>query len=186
MLRLLAPALLLGLAACGDSSQRYAVPQVAPGERIGIGFASLEVRDVELPTYAQSEEIYVEGADGALVSSADLLWADDPSRASTLELARELASLTGVIVAPEPWPFDPYPAGRVEVRVEEFVASRLGAFRLSGQYFVAALDESGRDRARLFDISVPLDPEAGPAAIAAARAAAMTELARTIARDGLR
>ncbi|SHI32812.1 PqiC family protein [Wenxinia saemankumensis] len=186
MTRLLAPGLLLLLAACGDPALRYAVPQVTPAERVSIGFSSVEVRDVELPLYAQSEEIYVEDETGALVSSTDLLWADDPSRASTLELARALSSLTGVVVAPEPWPFDLFPAARVEVRVEEFVASRAGAFRLSGQYFIAALDESGRDRARLFELSAPLPAEAGPAEIAAARAAAMAQLAETIARDGLR
>ena len=97
-----------------------------------------------------------------------------------------LARLTDVVVAPEPWPFEPYPAARVEVRIEEFIASRRGAFRLSGQYFIAAIDESGRDRARLFDLSVPLSPEAGPGEIAVARGQAMAALAETIALDGLR
>ena len=174
------------LAACGGPELRLAVPPATPSEPVGIGFSSIEVRDVTLPTYAQLESIFVEDAAGMLVGTDELLWADDPARAATLELSRALAELTGVPVAPEPWPFEPYPAARLEVRVEEFVASRRGEFRLSGQYFVAALDESGRDRARLFRISVPLDPEAPPQAIAAARGQAMLRLAEEIARDGLR
>jgi uncharacterized lipoprotein YmbA len=182
----LAPVLIL-LAACGgDPAQRFAVPQVAPAESVRIGFSSIEVRDVTLPTYAQSEEISIEGLDGAITSSSSLLWADDPGRAATLELARALATITDVPVAAEPWPFEPYPAVRVEVRVEEFIASLAGEFRLSGQYFVAALDGSRRDRARLFDVSVPLVPEATPAQIAAARGQAMGDLAILIAREGLR
>lgn len=180
--------LIATLAACGgaDPTQRFAVPPVAPEERVSIGFSSIEVRDVALPSYAQSDEIFVEGLDGALTSSSELLWADDPGRAATLELARALALITDVPVAPEPWPFDPYPAARVEVRVEEFIARLSGEFRLSGQYFIAALDGSRRDRARLFSLSVPLPEEAGPAAIAAARSSAMSDLALQIARDGLR
>lgn len=174
------------LAACGGPELRIAVPPAEPDQRVGIGFSSLEVSDVTLPTYAQSESIFVEDESGTLVGTDDLLWADDPARAATLELSRALASLTGVPVAPEPWPFEPYPAARLEVRVEEFVASQRGEFRLAGQYFVAALDESGRDRARLFRLSVPLDAEATPTQIAAARGQAMLALAEDIARNALR
>ncbi|GGL64495.1 PqiC family protein [Wenxinia marina] len=186
MKRTLPLALVALLAACGGPEVRIAVPPAEAPERVGIGFSSIEVRDITLPTYAQSESIFVEEADGTLVGSDDLLWADDPQRAATLELSRALAEITDVPVAPEPWPFEPYPAARVEVRVEEFVASRSGAFRLAGQYFVAALDGSGRDRARLFRLSVPLAVDAGPGQIAAARGQAMAALADRIARDGLR
>ncbi|WP_373353086.1 membrane integrity-associated transporter subunit PqiC [Pseudoroseicyclus sp. CXY001] len=182
------PLLLLPLAGCSFLSgpdQLYAVPISTPGETIPIAFSSVEVRDVTLPTYANYEEIYVEGADGTLQAEDGLLWADDPARAASLELVRALSALTGVIVAGEPWPFDPYPAARVEVRVEEMIASRRGEFRLSGQYFVAALDGSQRDSAHLFAITTPLGEEAGAAEIAAARGSAVAELARQIARGGL-
>lgn len=177
---------LASLAACGDPAQRYAVPAVTPLATVGISYRSVEVREVTLPTYAQLEEIFVETEDGALTSSTALLWADDPTRATTLELTRALSAITGARVASEPWPFDSYADVRVEVRVEEFIASARGEFRLSGQYFVATLDGGSRDRALPFRVSVPMAGNAGPAGIAAARGAAMTQLAEQIARDGLR
>jgi hypothetical protein len=174
------------LTACSPPPQRFAVPAVPVTEEVSIAYASVEVRDVLLPTYASLEEIFVETADGSLTSSPQLLWADDPTRAATLELTRSLSAITGARVASEPWPFDSYAEVRVEVRVEEFIASERGEFRLSGQYFVATFDGEGRDRAVPFRLTVPLIPEAGPAQIAAARAAVMAELAASIARDGLR
>ena len=177
----------LVLAACGGDPQlRFATPSVEPGGRVATSFPSVEVRDVSLPLYAQAEEIAVENTDGSITLSDDYLWADDPSRAVTLELSRSLAEITGNPTAPEPWPFEAYPAARVEVRVEQMVASRSGVFRLSGQYFVVDMEGRGRDRAALFDVSAPLDPEAGPNAIATARAGVVAELAQVIARDGLR
>lgn len=182
---LLLPLLLLPAACAREPQLRFAVPDLPAPERVSIAFSSLEVRDVSLPSYAQLEEIQIEAEDGAIGRSG-LLWADDPVRGASLELVRALGQISGVVVAGEPWPFDPYPAARLEVRMEEFVASRLGAFRVSGQYFVAALDGSSRNGAHLFAITVPLDPEAGAPAIAAARARAMQELALQIAREGLR
>lgn len=185
MIRAAALAAIVTLAACGGPELRIAVPTAEPAERVGIFFPSIEVRDVSLPTYAQSESIFVEDEAGTLVGTDELLWADDPPRAATLELSRALAALTGASVAPEPWPFDAYPAARVEVRFEEFVASRRGEFRLAGQYFVADLEGTGRDAARLFRLSVPLAPEAGPLEIAAARGRAMLALAEDIAGNAL-
>lgn len=184
------PSLLIAfavLAGCAsDPALRFAVPAAPPEETVSISYRSVEIREIALPTYAQLEEIFIETEEGALTSSASLLWADDPSRASTMELTRALAAVTGARVASEPWPFDSFPEVRVEVRVDEFVASRLGVFRLSGQAFVATLDAVGRDRAINFAISVPLDPEAGPRQIAVARGASLNQLALQIARDGLR
>lgn len=187
----LLPLCLLIAACSGAPEQRFAVPAVAPEARVSIGYRSIEVRDIALPTYAQSEDIFIETADGALTSS-EVLWADDPSRAATLELARALSTITGARVASEPWPFSGYADARLEVRVEEFVASARGEFRIAGQYFVAPEEGLGRDRAGDFRIAVPLRTNAdgvvdlGPASIAEARARAMAELAENVARDGLR
>ncbi len=54
-----------GLAACG-TPERFAVslPEVTRTERIA--FASVEVRDVSLPSYAAADEINVQAADGTL------------------------------------------------------------------------------------------------------------------------
>ena len=175
---------LVFLTACGAEERFIAAPQVVATERVPSRFASIEVREVSLPTYASSEKIYVE-ADGGALAISELLWADDPTRAVTLALSRNLAEITGARVAPEPWPFDSFPAARVDVRVERFISTADGALVLAGQYFVADMDGEGRDRARLFSLSAPLSGAVTPAAAAEARARLVTELALRIARDGL-
>ncbi len=182
----LAVALLVGLAACGGPELRYAVPQVAPTEKVSIAFASVELREITLPTYAALEEIYIETPEGVITPAEDLLWADDPVRAATLELSRALRLSTGARVASEPWPFDDFAEARVEVRVEEFLADAQGRFKVAGQYFVATRDALGRDRAETFEIAVPIPQAAGASGVAAARATAMTQLAQIIAKTGLR
>jgi hypothetical protein len=81
-------ALLALLAACGGPELRYAVPQITPTEKVSIAFASVEVREITLPTYAALEEIFVETPEGVITTADKLLWADDPARAATLELSR--------------------------------------------------------------------------------------------------
>ena len=178
-------ALLSGCGLFRGEPLRIAVPPPVADGRISIGFASVEVLEASLPTYADGEEIYVQGVGGAL-SETGALWADDPSRAITLELSRALGELTGARVAPDPWPFDESAEARLDLRLAEFGPDLTrGEFVLRGQYFVAAFDESGRDRSREFRATAPLPPEPGPAAIAAARSAATVTLAREIAADGL-
>lgn len=172
------------LAGCAAEDRFISAPQVTATERVASRFSSIEVREVSLPTHASSEEIYVEAEGGGLAVS-ELLWADDPTRAVTLALSRNLAEITGARVAPEPWPFDAYPAARVDVRVERFLSQADGMLVLAGQYFVADLDGRGRDRARLFSLSAPLANDLTPSAAAEARARLVSELALKIARDGL-
>ena len=178
----------LALSACtsGGGPLLYAVPPAPVTARVPVSFASVEVIDVTLPTYAQTEEIALGLATGAIQTRKDLLWADLPARAVTLDLTRALGLVTGAQVASSPWPFDRSPDARLEVRIEEFLPAATGTFRLSGQYFVGAFDGSDRARARAFALSVPFDPAGGVPAIAAARGAATVQLAETIARDGLR
>ena len=182
------PALLVGLslllAACG-AHERFAVSAPAITEKQRISFASVEVRDVSLPSYAAADEIHTQPADGTLVSSSDVLWADAPERAVALELSRNLARLTDRRVASEPWPFEAFPDARLDVRFAELVALDTGVFRASGQYFVA-VEDGRRERSGLFDLEVPFDPAAGPNAIATARGQLILDLARFIARNGLR
>ena len=185
-LRLFLAITLVALAGCASTPPRYVVPKAEPGERIGIGFRTVEVRRVTLPSYASLSEIFVEGEDGSVVEAKSAIWADEPDRAITLELTRALGQITGAKVASEPWPFDALPQVRVEVRIEDMLARRDGQFVLSGQYFVAALDGSSRDRAKLFDIAAPIAEEGGAAAIARARGETVQALAREIARSGLR
>ena len=163
------------LAACTSApEQRLTVPRAPVETKLRIAFASVALREVSL----------LSDAAGVLRTQPGLFWADDPSRAITLELSRHLAQITGAKIAAEPWPFGGFPEAQVEVRVEEMLAQEGGMFRLAGQYFVSS--ETGRARAQLFDLSVPLPLEAGATAIAAARAQAVRDLAVAIARDGLR
>lgn len=177
--------LLALLTACGTNAERFTVRAPEVSEKTSIAFTSVEVRDVSLPTYAAAEEIALQLADGRLITSTEVLWADAPERAVALELSQNLARLTGRRIASEPWPFEAFPEARLEVRFAELVATEAGAFRASGQYFVAVTDDR-RERSGLFERSVPFDPEGGPTAIAAARGQLVLDLARYIARNGLK
>jgi hypothetical protein len=178
--------LALALAACGREPLRIAVPPLQAPDGIAVGFASLEVLEVSLPAYAEGEDIFVQGQGGALSPAAGVSWADDTSRAITLDITRALNDLTRATVAPDPWPYDDPPEARLDIRVEQFAPDlTLGVFVLRGQYFVAAYDGSDRNRARTFTVTAPLPPSAGPAAIAYARSQATLTLARQIAAEGL-
>lgn len=175
----------LGLAACGAAPDRYAVTPPVVAEKIRIGFQSIEVKDVSLPSYAAADEISVQDADGKVVATGSALWADTPERAVALDLSRNLAQLSGARVASEPWPFEAFADARLEVRFESLVAQANGQFRATGQYFVAASDER-RERSGLFDLAVPFDPNGGPQAVAKARGQIILNLASDIAKTGLR
>ncbi|KGM49446.1 PqiC family protein [Pseudooceanicola atlanticus] len=176
------------LAACGGGTiERYAVPassQTADLPRISSRYGSIELREVSLPSYASSEEIAKRGETGAITSESSLLWADQPSRGMTLELARLLGLMTRAQVAAEPWPFLDRAAALVDIRVEQMLADADGTFRLSGQYYVAP-DSGVGGRSGLFDLSAPIVGE-GASAIAAARGQVVRSLAEEIARRGLR
>ena len=176
-------ALLVLLVACGQAPVRYAAAPVPSGNRISIGLSQLEIREVSLPAYARTEEIWREGEGGDLESNSSVLWADEPARGVTMELSHHMAAMTGARVAAEPWPFEDLPQARLVVRVHEMVAGADNRFRMSGQYFVARLS-AGSDRSGTFEVSAPFAPDGGAPAIAAARAAAVRDLARVIADRG--
>ena len=177
----------LALAACsGPPPTRVVVPPAAVPDRVGIAYRTVSVLNVDLPTYASVEDIAVAQPGGLVETTNENIWADDPQRAITLELARVLAQITRATVAPQPWPFQDDPEAVVDVRLETAVAQAGGQFRMSGQYFVAPRDAGRPDRARLFSIDIPFDPEGGFAAIARAGGQAVSQLAVLIARDGLR
>lgn len=183
--RVLALGLALMLAGCGAPADRFAVAPAKVVQKVRIGFSSVEVRDVSLPSYAAAEEIHLQGLDGNLISSPDLLWADKPERAVALEVSQNLARMTGRRIAGEPWPFEAYPEARLELRFAELVATVDGQFKASGQYFVA-VEEEGRERSGLFDQTVSFDPDAGPSAIAAARGQLILNLSAFIAKRALK
>lgn len=187
MIRTLFPCVVfLALLACGAPDIRFGSPQsVAPVENVSVRFARIEVLDVSLPSYAESEEIFVRDATGAIAPLGPL-WSDAPSRGATLELVRTLGEATGRLVAPAPWPFRDPSDVRVDVRLDAFLATETGTFRVSGQVFVAPEDALGRDNARSFEIETVVSDSTDAAAISAARSAALRQLAVFIARNGLR
>ena len=159
--------LTITLAGCaGEPSLRFTVPQPTAGEPIRIPARTVEIREVTLPTYADSEEIFIENSSGFISSDPSLLWADEPRR------------------APEPWPFEAIPDARVEVRVDEMVAGADGLFRFSGQYFIGSPTERVIERSGVFALTSPYEPELGIPSIANARAAVLRDLARLIADQG--
>jgi uncharacterized lipoprotein YmbA len=170
------------LGAC-SAPALIAVQPPAITETQRIGFTSVEVKDVSLPSYAAADEIAQQAPDGTLVTSK-VLWADTPERAVGLELSRNLARLTGKRVASEPWPFEEEAAATLDVRFVDLVAGTDGTFRATGQYFVGVYE--GRERSGLFDLSLAYDPKGGPAAIAPARGQIILDLAKFIASKGLR
>ncbi len=178
-------AIAVTLTACGGTPDLYPVAPPAVTQKQPIAFRAVEVRDVSLPAYAAADEIAIQDESGKLVTNTKVLWADSPERAVALELARNLARLSGARVASEPWPFEAFPDARLEVRFESLVAGSDGRVRASGQYFVGVTD-GRRERSGLFDLAVPFDPEGGPQAIAAARGQIVLDLAILIARNGLR
>lgn len=173
------------LAGCGGTADLYSVPTPAVSDSIRIGYATVEVRDVSLPTYAADDVIAVQGPGGVLLTDENIRWADSPERAVGLELSRHLAQLSGRRVASEPWPFEGFADAILEVRFESLIAGADGIYRASGQYFVST-EEAARDRSGLFDLAVPYVIDAGPAGIAAARGQLVLDLAELIATEGLR
>ncbi len=176
----------LFLMACASPEIRVPASVPAPTQSVRIAYPSVEVREVSLPSYAALEEIFYQDESGTLTALPDLLWADDPTRAFTLGLTRSLAALTNANVAPEPWPFDDFPAARVDVRVEDLLALPSGQMRLSGQVFIAPLDGQRRGTSELFDLTVQMQAPVTSASVAAARSQLILDLAAFIAERGLR
>ncbi len=140
-----------------------------------------ELREVSLPQYASGQEIAWQTEDGAVRSTPDNIWADNPTRALTLALARQISTLSGATVIAEPWPLADGPQRQIEVRVERLLPRADGVLQMVGSYFVSpAGDTMGRDIVRHFDIAVPIEGE-GPGFIAKAQSAAIGQLAKQIA-----
>lgn len=185
MPRLILALALFAAAGCSGQATRYATPAIETEARVPSRFDTVQVLEVQLPSYAASEEIFVQTPDGSLSSSGDTLWADDPSRAITLALTRALSEITGARTAPEPWPFASLPDARIDIQVEDLLVRADGTLLLSGQYFLASTGGMADDRAGTFRLTQKFDAAAGPNAIARARAEITAALALRIARDAL-
>lgn len=174
---------LVALAGCSSPTDtaRYPLDPAPATKSLPNRIGTAELREVSLPQYASGQEIAYQTADGALRSDPKQIWADDPPRAMTLALAREISALSGATVIAEPWPLADMPARRIEVRVEQFLPGSDGVVRLSGAYYVTPAAGASADVVRRFDLRQPIAGE-GPAAIAAAQSAAVAALAAQIAQ----
>lgn len=199
-LRILAAACMLGLLAACTSTPQYLVETRTSDLNVRAAVRTVLVRTVSLPTYAADQKIAVQDDTGSIQAEDFGLWADEPERATTLSITRHLNAMTSAKVAPDPWPLPEPPQGVVDIRIETFIATNRNTFRASGQYFMGSeipdpvddpddLDKPPKvlpaplpDKARLFNIEIPL-PTKTPADIAAAQAAALLALSEKVARD---
>jgi hypothetical protein len=173
------------VAGCGATPTRITLPPVQTTQSIKVSVRSVEVTQVSLPLYAESEEIAVAADNGTLTSDKALLWADDPKRAVTQALVTNLADLTSAKVAAEPWPFDQYPDVRLIVRFDQFLPRSNGIFQIAGQYYVARVNSNVRESAQRFDLTT--NYKAGdPVSLAAAQAGLLRDLAAKIASASLK
>ncbi|MCF3974361.1 PqiC family protein [Paracoccus salsus] len=174
---------LLALSGCSNPEKtgRFLIDPPIPAQQVPNRLGTAELKDVSLPEYASDQEVMWQTADGAVRSTPDNLWADNPQRAFTQMLARTISDMSGATVISEPWPLAEPPQRVLEVRVEKALAQANGLYRLSGRYFVSQESGGGTNHARSFDISVPLAGNQQPSAVAAALSLAITQLAGQIA-----
>ena len=179
MLRPLAAIALLAGCAGGVGPQVVIDPKTSE-LRVPARVGSVMLRDISLPAYAQATEISVRSAGGTLVEKKGAVWADEPARAMTGAMVRNLSSITGAQVAAEPWPLEGYPDVELTVRVEHMFAREDGSITLVGYYAIRR--EQGRSLIRQLDVTRPPDPGA-PDDLALVHEAAWADLAERIARD---
>jgi len=169
------------LAGCSGPSARLDMSPVKSDLSLRAAVGSAIVRTVSLPTYAADEELATETVDGLIISNADILWADDPARAVTLTLTRNIGAITKAKVGPDPWPFAGLPDVAIDVRVTRMIAGADGSFDLEAQYYVGGDGIDYPNTTNAFAVSKPIVGE-GPAAIAQAQAEALLALSEDIAR----
>ncbi len=169
------------LTACSGSTSRLDMSQVQSDLSLRGLVSSAMVRTVSLPTYAAAEELAIETPEGLISSDAAILWADDPARAVTLTIARNMGDILNTQVGPDPWPFVGLPDVAIDVRVSRMITGADGVFDLEGQYFIGGDGIDFPNSANTFAIQFPVtDPT--PAGIANAQARAVLILSEQIAR----
>lgn len=182
MIRLLVVVLTLLIASCGDPPNQLLFQMPSSELKVRPSVRTVEVMQVSLPTYAEAQEISVEGESGTLQQVPEILWADEPARALTNSMVRLLSSISGAQVAAEPWPLAGLPEVEVTIRVEQLTVSNAAQLQLSGQYGLRYDQDGRRGRLRLFDVTIPL-VSTSLKSISDGYSEAWTELAEKIARD---
>lgn len=167
--------------ACAPAARLVLVPEAPSQASVRPLVSTFVVRDIELPDYAASDEVFVLDDSGVLSALSGVLWAATPEQTIRSGLVEALGDITGARVAGEPWPFSTLPAAEITVRVSRLTGQPGGALNFAGQYAIAPIDSGLADRSGRFDIRVPVQGEDAQA-LGRAQAAAVTELAETIAR----
>ena len=179
-LPLLALAAATALTACSENAARFPVetaPATASAAPVRLRVATIELRDVVLPAYAEDSQMQLRNAEGALVTLEGAQWAAPSAQAMTAELARGLDLGSTASVAAEPWPLSEPAQMRLDVRIDRLLPGEDGRLEMGGQFAVSSPDLVVREFIERFDITVPLaaDPVT-PAALAAAHGAALSQL----------
>lgn len=180
--RLILLSLIVVLSGCATSSDRLAMIPISADMRLNPLVDSVMVRKVSLPTYAAVEEVAFERSSGLIASNSVVLWADDPQRAVTLVLTRNLSDILNNQVSSEPWPLAGLADVSIDVRVERILAGVDGNFHLAGQFYIAGEGIDFPNASQPFDITTPL-PDQNLANIAKAQAAALLSLSELIAQQ---
>ena len=181
MLRRLILVAVTTLVACSPPLQRLPLAPVTSQLELRPLVGSVMIRPVTLPTYAAAEEIAFEGPGGLISTNDDILWADDPTRAVSLALIRNLKDILDINVGPDPWPFLNLPDVTVEVQVERMIAGSDGIFYLTGQFFVGGDAIDFRDSTHDFNINQTITDQ-GLNSITTAQAQALLTLSEEIAQ----
>lgn len=169
------------VAGCAPPADRLALAPLQSELELRPLVRSAIVRTVSLPTYAAAEEIAFETADGLIASTDTVLWADDPQRAVTLAIARNLTDILNTDVGPDPWPFVGLPDVAIDIRVERMLAQADGTFRLTGQFYVGGDGIDFPNSTQPFAITKQMPDQSLPS-IATAQAEALLTLSEEIAR----
>ncbi len=147
-------ALVAVIAGCGADPSRITLPPVETAQTVRVSVRSVEVTQVSLPLYAESEEIAVEAENGALTNRRIACFGLTIRNArSHRRWSPTSPDLTSAKIAAEPWPFDQFPDARLVVRFDRFLPKSNGQFEVSGQYYVARVNSNIRETARSFELS---------------------------------
>ncbi|MEP2783973.1 MAG: PqiC family protein [Pseudoruegeria sp.] len=180
--RLAMMATILGLAACSGPSDLYLLPEQPVGKQLGTAARTVEVETIDLPDYAKDTGIALVTGNGILRAAENVQWADSPDRAMTLVMSGNLDQALTAQVAASPWPFNTQADVLVVVKVAQMSGTLGSSLRFSGQYFLTSPAGGSLEKAKRFNISVPIAGET-ISALADAQSKALAQLATDIAAE---
>ena len=153
-------ALLLLVAACAAAPQQrqYLLEAPAPAATAAApaGVNAVGVREIAFPLYARRQQIPSQDPDGAIVASDTFRWAEEPPRAATRLLARNLAVALNAPTYVEPWPQGTAPKAIIAIEVDRFIGALGGDVRLEGQIMISHPGAAGDRTTTRFAVTEPV------------------------------